>query len=63
MQYIALDAATMIPGERGTRLVSGVGWHEGPEYDRRSPSFRARLNPRMEVDEGTFRALDLTPWR
>lgn len=59
MQYIALDAATMIPGERGTRLVSGVGWHERPEYDRRMPTFRARLNPHMEMDEGTFRALDL----
>ena len=60
MQYIALDAATMISGERGTRLVPGAGWHEGPEHDRRRPILRARLYPRMGVDEGSFRGLDLT---
>ncbi len=60
MQYIALDATTMIPGERGTRRVPGAGLHEGPEHDRRRPFLRVRLYPRIEVNEGSFRGLDLT---
>ena len=58
MQYIALDATTIILGEEENRLVADAGLSHGTDQTQPECVFRARLYHRMMAQDRDFRGLE-----